>query len=286
MSQPFKKAVILGVGLLGGSLGQALKQRKLASTVWGWGRDPKKLALARRLGALDRGTTSLAEACAGADLIVLATPITAFRGLLKEVSGLAPSSCLVTDVGSVKGSLVADWEKDSWPLTFVPSHPMAGSEKTGVAAARPSLFEGSVCITTPTPRTPRPALLRIEKLWKDVGATVVRLGAAEHDRKIGALSHLPHAAAFALVRAAARDIRGKDWGLAGNGFRDCTRVAASDAGLWADILLANRRSLSAAMKAYRGELESIERFLKSNDRGRLTAYLEKAARLRRLMNKA
>jgi prephenate dehydrogenase len=276
----FGKVTILGVGLLGGSLGQALKKRRLASEVFGWGRNAGKLKLAKRLGALDAFSTDLAEACREAELIVLATPISTFEGLCRSVSRLAPKACLVTDVGSVKGGLVTRWEKACRPLTFVGSHPMAGSEKTGVAAARPNLFEKSVCITTPTPWVPRTALGRIEGLWKAVGCRVVRLKPAEHDRKIGLLSHLPHAAAFALVAASAAGLKRGDHGLAGNGFRDTTRVGASDAGIWSDIFLGNRAEMLKALSEYQRVLSGLAAKLKKGDAKGLWQFLHQASETR------
>ncbi len=280
MAIKFRKVCIIGVGLLGGSLGMALKKRRLAGEVCGFGRDAARLALARRLKALDSSSRDLGQAARGADLVVLATPVPRFTEFLGKLALAAPLACVVTDVGSVKGAWVREWEEAAAPLAFVPSHPMAGSEKTGVEAARPDLFEGAPCVCTPTARTPRPALARVESLWRSLGCRLVRLSPGEHDRRLGLLSHLPHAAAFALVRAI-DSLDPMDWSLAGKGFRDTTRVAASDPELWAGIFLANRGVLKRGLKSLRRELDRLAALLDAPGTRGLAGYLEKASSLRR-----
>lgn len=279
MTLPFNKVAILGVGLLGGSLGLALKERGLAREVCGWGRREARLRKALQLGALDTATLDLGNAAGGADLVLLASPVESFIPLLKAVAKAAPKGCLVADVGSVKGDAPA-WARAAAPLAFVPCHPMAGSEKTGVEAARAGLFEKSACILTPLPSTPKPALLRMERLWKALGCRTRRMDPRRHDALIASLSHLPHAAAFSLVRAVARQAKPGDYALAGKGYRDTTRVGGSDAAMWAGIFLANRRNLIKGLDAYQRELSALRSLLAKGDAQALAACLGQASRLR------
>jgi len=279
LTPPFNKVAILGVGLLGGSLGLALKERGLAREVCGWGRREARLRKALELGALDTATLELENAVGGADLVLLASPVETFIPLLKAVAKAAPKGCLVADVGSVKGSARA-WARAASPLAFVPSHPMAGSEKAGVEAARADLFERSACILTPLASTPRAALGRVERLWKALGCHTRRMDPRRHDQLIAALSHLPHAAAFSLVRAVARQAKPGDYALAGKGYRDTTRVGGSEAAMWAGIFLANRRNLIKGLDAYLQELAALRRLLVKGKAPALAARLGQAARLR------
>lgn len=280
MTPPFKKVAILGVGLLGGSLGLALKERGLAREVCGWGRREARLRKALRLGALDTATLDLENAVGGADLVLLASPVESFIPLLKAVAKAAPRHCLVADVGSVKGQSAA-WARAASPLAFVPSHPMAGSEKTGVEAAQAGLFERSACILTPLPSTPRAALARVEKMWKALGCRTCRMDPRRHDALAASLSHLPHAAAFSLVRAVARKAKLADYALAGKGYRDTTRVGGSDADLWAGIFMANRQNLVRALDSYLLELKALRGLLAQGSAKALAARLGQASRLRR-----
>jgi prephenate dehydrogenase len=235
--------------------------------------------MALQLGALDTATLQLENAVGGADLVLLASPVESFIPLLKAVAKAAPKGCLVADVGSVKGPAPA-WARAAAPLAFVPSHPMAGSEKTGVEAARAGLFERSACILTPLPGTPKAALLRVERLWKALGCHTHRMDPRRHDALIAALSHLPHAAAFSLVRAVARLAKAGDYALAGKGYRDTTRVGGSDAAMWAGIFLANRRNLIKGLGAYQRELAALQALLAKGDAQALAARLGQASRLR------
>ncbi len=269
-----RKLVILGVGLLGGSIGLAARKRRLFSQVWGWGRSAARLKAAQRKGCLTHATTDLAAACRDADLIVLCTPFTLFESTLRQVAALAPPGCLVTEVGSVKGAWVARWEKAAGRLSFVASHPMAGSEKTGAAWAQAGLFEGAPCILTPTSRTRPKARAAVAAFWRGLGCKVHLKSPAGHDRLIGRFSHLTHALAFALSSAAGRGLKKADFALAGPSYWGATRIAASDAGLWADIFEYNRSVLASEIGAVALELGR----LKSLRGPRLRAWLEKVTR--------
>ncbi len=270
MSRPkFKRPVILGVGLLGGSLALALVRKKLATQVIGWGRDPKRLRHALKAGIIQEAHTDLGLAVAEADLIVLCTPFDRFDGLLADLALLAPPGCLVTDVGSIKGPSPR-WRRIARPLRFVGSHPMAGGEKTGFEHATPGLFEGAACIVTPCSAADAASAKKVGALWKALGADVLQLSPRAHDR-----SHAPHALAFALcAELAGQGARG-DFAVAGNGFWDTSRVGGSDPGLWTSILYLNRGNVTGILRGVERQLAGLRQDLQ---RGRLR---EVHARLRR-----
>ncbi|MGH7319267.1 MAG: prephenate dehydrogenase, partial [Candidatus Rokuibacteriota bacterium] len=214
----------------------------------------------------------------GADLIVLCAPVGALPGLVRRVwPHLAPGAVL-TDVGSVKGEVVAAAE--ACPARsdagFVGGHPMAGSERSGFSAADPDLFEGRLTLLTPTPRTPEEALGRATAFWEALGSQVRLISAEAHDRAVAAVSHLPHLAAYGLVAAA----DGEALALAGRGFGDTTRIAASAEALWTDIFRGNRQALLEALGQYRGILARWEALIQEGDWGALEAALARARELR------
>jgi cyclohexadieny/prephenate dehydrogenase len=272
----FERIAVLGLGLLGGSLAWAARERGLAGEVIGCGRRPEPLRRARDRGLVDRVSLDPAEAVAGADLVVLASPVGSMGPLVAKAGpGLAPGA-LLTDVGSVK-SLLADTIPGLLPpgIRYVGSHPMAGSHEKGPDHARPDLFERSVCIVTPVPGDPPAAVERIEAFWQALGARVVRRDPAGHDREVAWMSHLPHVLAFAFARAlgeapaGARDV-------AGPGFRDFTRIARSDAELWADILVANAKAVAGPLARVAAEMEEIARGLEAGDVDALERWIAEA----------
>lgn len=276
----FKRVVIAGLGLLGGSLALALKKRRMAARVVAWGRDPAGLAGALRAGLVDEASTD-AGCARGADLLLLCAPFNCFEGQLRALSLVAPKGCLATDVGSVKGAQVARWHRAAGPLRFVASHPMAGGEKPGWRNASADLFEGAACLLTPLAGTDRRALLAVGRFWGALGMDVARTSPAEHDRIVARVSHLPHAAAFALAAAAARLGPESDFALAGKGWFDSSRVAASDAALWADIFLHHPRRMDASLRGLEAELKRLRGLLKAGRRPALVAWLGRAAEFRR-----
>ena len=281
MSKPrFKRAVILGVGLLGGSLGLALRKKKLAAQVIGWGRDSARLRKALMKGVIQEAHTDLGLAVAEADLIVLCTPFERFDSLLQDLAMLAPKGCLVTDVGSVKGA-VPQWQRIAKPLKFVGSHPMAGGEKTGFEHARPDLFQGAACIVTPVPGTDKAAAAKVSALWRALGSQVLSLSPREHDRVIGKVSHLPHAVAFALCAAlASQGAARSDFSVAGNGFWDTSRVGASDPSLWTAIFGSNRVNMVRGLKAVEAQLAALRKDIQAGRRRQVHARLRKASAFR------
>jgi prephenate dehydrogenase len=277
----FECAAVCGVGLLGGSLGMALRQRGLASRVVGVGRDEGRLALAQERGAVDAWTLDIAEGCAGADLIVLCGPITTILDQLPQVFRVAPPGAVVTDVGSTKESIVrraAQLARDD--VHFIGSHPMAGSEKSGVAYADESLFEGATVVLTPDLTTHDDALHAGRDLWESLGGRVVEMLSARHDRVVAMLSHLPHVAASALVEQSRRGgepdaemLRA----VAGAGFRDTTRIALGEAAMWTDILTDNADAVVDSLDNLIDVLTEIRRDIHQGDDDSIRSFLEAAA---------
>ena len=259
------RVCIAGVGLIGGSLGQALRRARRGGRrlyhVTGFGPSASRLRLARRLGAVDDFSTSLDRAIARADVVVLAVPVSVIPGLIRRLArGLAPNAVL-TDTGSVKRAVVAQAERAlgrARRASFVGAHPIAGSEASGVENANPSLFRGAPVILTPGRATPT-AVARVRALWQAAGARPVTLTAAAHDRWLAATSHLPHLASFALMSAALAAVDGQPARrpIVGGSFRDMTRVAASDPDLWAGIFRANRAELRRASQLFVREIASL-----------------------------
>ena len=271
---------LLGVGLIGGSIGLAVKRWLGQWVVTGYGNDAQSLSDALKLGAVDRIVADPAQAVRGADLVVLCTPIQAFPDLLPRIASSLSTECNVTDVASTKLSAVRWAEQHLGTHSrFVGSHPMAGSERQGVAAARADLFDGAACLMTPTPHTNPAALRDVADFWKRLRMRCVMLEPLAHDRLMAQISHLPHAMAAALVNLA--DPTALD--LAGRGFADTTRIAAGDADLWTGILLDNRESVLSALERMRDELGELHRILLDHDAGALHRWLQRASRRRAAM---
>ena len=271
---------IIGVGLLGGSLGLAVKKTINDCHVIGYGHRGITLAKAIEIGAIDDATQDITQAVREADCVVLCTPVGLFEGLLVQMAPALKPGAIVTDVGSTKRSVVASAGR-LMPETiqFVGSHPMAGSEKRGVEFSRADLFEGSVCITTPLPGTPPEAIEVIEGLWKAVGMRIIRMTPEQHDRRVALVSHLPHAVAAALV--AIQDEH--TLALAGKGFADATRIAAGDGVLWRDIFLDNADELRAGIAGLRKQLDHLESLLRPESAALLKDWLDQMAAKRQSM---
>lgn len=278
-----RKLTLIGVGLLGGSLGMAAKQRGLAGAVFGYVRRRERIGECLRAGAADRVTMELVEAVAGADLIVLCTPVGQMRLLVERLLPDIAPGAVITDVGSVKDGLVQDLETmvRRTGARFVGSHPMAGSEKTGVANARPDLFEDTVCVVTPTHRTSASALRRVKTLWQRVGARTITMPPAVHDDLVARSSHLPHILAGQLVNFVLGAGRGKQQAeLCANGFRDTTRVASGSPEMWRDILVANRRRLARVIAEYIASLKKLRAALLKSDQMEIERFLTLAKKRR------
>lgn len=282
----FNKVTIIGVGLIGGSLARVMKARKLAGEIHGSGRNRETLEKAIRLGVIDQMGRSSAHAVEQADLVVLATPVGTFESLVREIAPRMKGGAILTDVGSVKGSLVRTIE-GLLPggVHFVPGHPIAGREQHGVEAATEELFRGARCILTPTDRTDRSALERITILWQTAGMHVVLMDPDRHDHIFAAVSHLPHAAAYAMVGTVADFSEGPAnyMTFSGAGFRDFTRIAASSPEMWRDICILNGSNIVEMIEHYQFALNRIKKAIKHQDGAKLEALFKKASDLRRGM---
>lgn len=268
----FDSVAIVGVGLIGGSLAAALRRRGIAKSVIGVGRSRPKLQGAIDSGLLDDATDSLADA-GKADLILFCTPVERIVAGVREVAPYCRTGTLISDAGSVKGTICRQLES-GLPLgiTFIGSHPIAGSEKQGYAAAIPDLFEQKTCVVTPTEGTPAEKLQRLVDFWQAIGSNVIELAPEKHDEILAATSHLPHLLASAL----AATLQADRTQFIGSGFRDTTRIAAGDADLWQGILLQNGPALLVAIRQFDALWKQFVQALEQGDQARLTDLLAAA----------
>lgn len=275
----FRRASVIGTGLIGGSVAAALRARGLAAGIVGFAPGPDA-GRARDLGLLDRACESAAEAVEGADLVVLAAPIPAMPALFASIRDRLSDDALVVDCASTKRSTItaAEAAGGAARARFVPSHPIAGGERHGPDAARADLFEGRLAILCPIPGADPGLVERARALWAALGAQVVEMDADAHDAVFAELSHWPHAVAFALCGAiAAGPNADAALQFAGAGLRDTTRIGASSGGLWADILLDNRDAVLGCAEAFGRELQAVTDALRAGDRARLAARFEAAS---------
>jgi prephenate dehydrogenase len=277
------KITLVGVGLLGGSLGMAIRQRGIAARVAGYVRRAAAIEECLRLGAVDEAGVDLTEAVKGAGLVVLCTPIAQMRPLTEQMlPGLSPGT-LVTDVGSVKECVLEELEPllDRVSAWFIGSHPMAGAEKVGVRSAVPDLFEGATCVVTPTPRCPPDLVEKVKDFWAAVGGKPLVLTAQVHDELVSRSSHLPHVVAAELAHSVLDPVWPKEQALlCATGFRDTTRIASGSPEMWRDIVLANRQNLAQALRLFTDDLRALQRALEEPDIPAITGFLERAKQRR------
>jgi prephenate dehydrogenase len=276
-----KHLVVVGVGLIGGSLSLALKRAGLVQRVTGVGRSRENLELACELGVIDDWTHDLAEAVRDADMVLLAVPMTAYDGLFKAMADVLPAHAIVTDAGSTKQSAIAAAGRHlPNPGRFVAAHPIAGTEHSGAAAAFAELFEDHLCILTPDDQTDVEALAAVKSMWLATGCHIREMDAAVHDDALAGVSHLPHLAAFALVNAVSRQAGDDPFEFAAGGFRDFTRIASSSPAMWRDIALCNKQALMGKIDALQHELTVLRDALEAGDGERLLQEFEAAKHAR------
>ncbi len=277
-----KKLALLGVGLIGGSLVRALREKGVIGEVVGYGRGAENLQQAVELGVIDSAASSVAEAIENADLVVIAVPLGAMRDLFTEIQAnfdRLADDAVVTDVGSVKGCVVDDLQAvfGKIPDWFVPGHPIAGTEKSGAAASFATLYQNRRVILTPLPETKIGAVQKITELWQIAGAEIVVMDVAHHDRVLAATSHLPHLLAFALVDVLAQQRAADEpFKYSAGGFRDFTRIASSDPTMWRDISLANQQPLLEVLQLFREGLDEMENLVREKDGEQLKAVFARA----------
>ncbi|MFQ6048492.1 MAG: prephenate dehydrogenase [Phycisphaerae bacterium] len=272
------KVTIVGVGLLGGSIGLAVRAAGSRCLRVGIGRRRRSIERARRLGAIDQATTSFRRGLRDAELVIVATPLGQFEQVFTAMAGHLPAGCVITDVGSAKVQPTRLAEGILPPrVRFVGSHPIAGSEKAGVEFARAELFCNAPCIVTPSTTSDRASVGLVVSFWRALGCRVRRLSPERHDRLMASLSHLPHMVASCLVLLAAED-RALD--LAGPGLMDTTRIASGQPALWCDILRCNRRPALLALRRLQKRLTDFGRALQAPDDKELMKILRSAKRRR------
>jgi len=262
------RVLVIGLGLIGGSFARALKIRSCVNEIVGADRSEDECRLGLELGVIDRIATDLQAEVAAADLVVLAVPVKAMESVLEQIHPWLRPDTLVTDVGSTKGNLVAAARRlfGRLPPTFIPGHPIAGAEKSGVRAADADLFERHKVILTPLPETDPNATLELARLWQAVGAEVLQMEVERHDEVLAATSHLPHLLAFSLVDTLAREEENLDiFRYAAGGFRDFTRIAASDPTMWHDICIANRGAVLTQIDRYMAGLTRLRGAIEQGD---------------------
>jgi prephenate dehydrogenase len=283
VAQSFKKIVIFGVGLIGGSFALALRRAGVVAEVVGFGRSAATLEQARQLGILDRIGDDVAHEVCDADLVLLATPVAQMADIFARIAPHLGARTLVTDGGSTKSDVVAAARANLGAKIeqFIPAHPIAGAEKSGAAAALADLYQGKKVVLTPLPENTKVAVARVRDAWEWCGANVSELTAQQHDEVFAAVSHLPHLLSFALVHdLAQRDNRDQLLSFAASGFRDFTRIAASSPEMWRDICLANREALMRELQQYAAELYALHQALENNDAAKLEDIFSLAREVR------
>jgi prephenate dehydrogenase len=267
----FGTIAIVGVGLLGGSLGRAVKSRGLARRVVGVGRNLARLEEAREAGVIDVASTDIAAA-AGAELVVVCTPVDRLAADVIAAARGVGERGTVTDVGSIKGAIVRDVERAGAARTYVPAHPLAGSEQAGWEAGSAALFERKLCVLTPIEATDPARVDLVDQMWQGVGMRTARVSPEEHDRLLALTSHLPHVAAAALAAL----LGDRERSFSSTGFRDTTRIASGDPSVWTPILLGNAAPVRQALGRFERELAALEEALAKGDEAEVTRWLARA----------
>ena len=275
------KITIVGVGLIGGSLAKALKEKNLAKTVFGYGRDRSRLEEAKKLNIIDDYSTQIEKAVNHADIIVIATPVGTFRNIFSEVKPLIVDDVIVSDVGSTKTNIV-DIAKEilgDKSQCFVPAHPIAGKEKSGFEASDGNLYIGKKVIITPIEDNSSESIQVIESMWKNVGAEVDFMSPQSHDDLLGMTSHLPHMLAFSLVNYLV-DQNPSASIYAGGGFKDFSRIASGDAVMWRDICLQNKDKIITHLRGYQSTVEELIDAIDQEERDKLELLFATAKKTR------
>lgn len=276
----FEQLGLIGCGLMGGSFALALKRAGLVKRVVGYSKSPSTTERARQMGVIDVEAPSALLAVSGADIVLLAVPVSATESTFKAIRHLVTPNTLVMDVGSTKRDVVDAARRVLRDQVgcFVPAHPITGKEVSGVEHADANLYNGKQVILTPIERTLTAQLSKATSLWTALGCHVLQMSPQAHDAAYAAVSHLPHLLAFALMNSISGQSHGADYlSLAGPGFRDFTRIAASDPKVWRDILVANREELLAQSKLFQQSLHTLETLIANNDGDRLERLIEQAS---------
>jgi prephenate dehydrogenase len=279
----FEQLGLIGCGLMGGSFALAMKRAGLVKRVVGYSKSPTTTEKARLLGVIDTEAPSALMAVSGSDLVLIAVPVDATEATFKAIKHLLTPSTLVMDVGSTKRNVVDASRRvlKEHVGCFVAAHPIAGKEVSGIEYADPDLYQGRQVILTPIERTYTAQLQKAIQLWEALGCGVQQMSPEAHDAAYAAVSHLPHMIAFALINSIANQADGKDFlSLAGPGFRDFTRIAASDPKIWRDILIANKHQVLEQSRNFQRTLQAIEQMIHAENAGALEGMIEQASQTR------
>ncbi|MCR4289805.1 MAG: prephenate dehydrogenase [Candidatus Scalindua sp.] len=278
----FGVVAIVGTGLIGGSIGLCLKERGLATTIIGVGHRKVSINKALKIKAIDEGTTNIEKAAKQADIIILATSVSLILDYAKKIIPLMKKSAILTDVGSTKDYIVSQVNNEIKSTcngekpNFIGAHPLAGSEKRGIESARPNLFEGSVCVLTPTNLNSKKCITRLSNMWKALGAGISIMTPSKHDEILALVSHLPHFVASSLAGV----IDEKHWKFAASGLRDTTRIASGDPELWLSISKQNKQKIIEALRCFSKEVECTINDLEQGNDKKLLGRLKKAKTVR------
>ncbi|WP_394754983.1 prephenate dehydrogenase [Rhodoferax sp.] len=279
----FEQLGLIGCGLMGGSFALAMKRAGLVKRVVGYSKSPSTTELAYKMGVIDVEAPSALLAVSGADIVLIAVPVAASEATFKSIKHLVTPQMLIMDVGSTKRDVIDAGRRALREQigSFVPAHPIAGKEVSGVEHADADLYSGRQVILTPIERTLTLQLQKAVDVWSALGCRVVQMSPESHDAAFAAVSHLPHLISFALMNAISGQPQGKDYlSLAGPGFRDFTRIAASDAKVWRDIMISNREELLAQTKIFQRNLQALELMISSGNGDALEGLIEQASRTR------
>ena len=278
-----KQLSLIGIGLIGGSLAASLREVSAVQRITAHARRQETLDTAKYLGLIDEGSTDLAQVIAGADIIMLAVPMGAYRQVFNDLKPIWPEHAVVTDAGSSKQSVLDDLTAvfGHVPKNFVAGHPVAGTERSGPAAAQADLFRHRRVILTPEPDTDPAAIATVEAMWQAAGASVHQMTAQHHDEVLALTSHLPHVIAYQLIETLAKvNDQREVFSFAAGGLIDLTRIASSNPRMWADIMLANRDAVLAGLDQYNSDMQALREVIASADETRLLEHFQRAKNAR------
>ena len=282
--KPFNQITIIGIGLIGGSLGRDFFAKKLAKAVVGFDLNTATLNYAKKNKIISAKATSLKSAVMDADLIILAAPVRTIKKHIKEIAPWVKQTTLVIDVGSTKTGINTTAKKYFPKGNFVGCHPMAGSENSGITASLAGLFANAPCIIVPAQNSKKYFIKQAQLLWPTLGARTVLMDQNNHDKSLAACSHLPHILSFALMQSAVNTVSLRQLKLiAGNSFKSYTRIAGSDAKMWTDIFLDNQQNTLKQIQAFAKELSTLTKAIKSSNESLLFNYIAQVAKIRRKM---
>jgi cyclohexadieny/prephenate dehydrogenase len=281
----FDRAALIGIGLIGSSLARVLRRDSPGTAIIACARRAETLSAVRRLGIADETTDDPAAAVAGADLVVIATPLSAYGDIGRRIAPALRAGAIVTDVGSVKGAAIAAVQPElPAGVHFVPGHPVAGTEHSGPEAGFAELFDGRWCILTPPPGTAPEAVAKVTALWQLAGMRVVTMAPDHHDKVLAVTSHLPHLIAYTIVGTASelgQDLQSEVVAYSAGGFRDFTRIAASDPVMWRDIFLENREAVLELLQRFSEDLTALQRAIRRGDGETLHDWFTRTRAIRR-----